>query len=218
MALRNSDKIFVNTRQVARELNCLYGVDSIVKPPGVSPMKSDQEETKHIPIDQPFVFTVSRLDARKRIDLLLRSFARLHEVRQELQLVVGGTGAEENRLKELASELGIEDSVVFVGYISEDDLAEYYHKAEIFACPGWMSYGLTPLEAVHSQTKVALSTDAFAKEVVENKDGVRLIPPNINKWTRGLIELIECDKTPSSTDIPTTKTHAESKWNEIVNI
>ncbi|WP_080510070.1 glycosyltransferase family 4 protein [Haloarcula sp. K1] len=216
LALQSCDTVFVNTYQVARELECLYGVSPIVNPPGVSDVSVEKELTNEVPVDQPFIFSVSRLDARKRIDLLLRTFAELLNFRQNIRLVIGGTGDEERHLKNLASDLNIRENVVFAGYINEQILSSYYSEAEVFACPGWMSYGLTPLEAVRSGTKVALSTDAFAKEVIGNKDGVKVIAPKLDAWVSGLVKLIGYDKTPSSTHVPTTKTHAESKLNEIL--
>jgi len=213
MALRSCDAVFVNTRQVAREIECLYGITPVVAPPGVSEMH--KKRGKEIPVDRPFIFSVSRLDVRKRIDLLLRAFAELRTLREDIQLVIGGTGDEEQYLKNLASELGISEHVVFAGYIDECILPSYYSAAELFACPGWMSYGLTPLEAVQSRTKVALSTDAFAKEVIGDKDGVRVLAPKITSWVDGLADLLECNDKPSSANVPTTKTHAESKLTEI---
>lgn len=217
IAVRSCDAVFVNTRQVSSEIECLYGISPTVNPPGVS-LEQPGGKIDSLPIDKPFIFSVSRLDERKRIDLLLRSFAKLRSIRQDVQLVIAGTGDEEKKLRDLASDLGIGENVVFSGYISESMLPHYYSEAEVFVCPGWMSYGLTPLEAVHSQTKVALSTDAFAKEVVGDKSGVKVIDPTVKKWVAGLDELIECDETPSSSDIPTTKTHAEAKLNEIIEL
>lgn len=211
MALRSCDEIFVNTHQVARELDCLYGVESTVNPPGIDDDPPASPTDEHPPTEPPFVFSLSRLDSRKRIDLLIEAFAEFHERRPEFHLVIGGTGEQEGPLRELADDRGVNDVVTFAGHIDEAELPAYYAGAEIFACPGWMSYGLTPLEAVRSRTKVALSTDAFVKEVIGDQPGVEVLEPEIGAWVDGLDRLVECDERPSPNDLPGVDNHAGTK-------
>lgn len=211
MALRSCDEVFVNTQQVSRELNCLYGVDPAVNPPGVDGDWDPNPTDETLPVEPPFVFSLSRLDPRKRVDLLIDAFAQFREHRPEFGLVVGGTGPRERHLKRLAAEAGVSEAVTFVGHIEESVLPTYYSLADIFACPGWMSYGLTPLEAVRCGTKVALSTDAFAKEVIGDQPGVEVLNPDVRAWRVGLEELAECEATPASDGLPTISEHAEAK-------
>lgn len=211
MALRSCDEVFVNTRQVARELNCLYGVEATVNPPGIDDDRTPNATDGGLPLDSPFIFSLSRLDPRKRIDLLISAFAEFRNLRPEFRLVIGGTGEQEASLKELAAETGVQDAITFAGHVDEALLAAYYAEAEVFACPGWISYGLTPLEAIHSGTKVALSSDAFVKEMIEDQEGVEVLAPDIEAWVSGLDQLVGCDNQPSSTALPTVREHAAAK-------
>lgn len=212
LALRDSDTIFVNTRQVADELNCLYGVHPEINPPGIDTQWKEHSVDKvTLPTDQPFILSVSRLDPRKRLDLLIRAFSVLRESRHDIELIIGGTGSEGDNLKQLADDQGVRDTVHFEGYIDEKTLPTYYDTAEVFACPGWMSYGLTPLEAVYSETKVALSTDTFAKEIIKDQSGVKVVKPDREKWTTALNVLIEDEEKPSTDTLPSSKEHAAKK-------
>ena len=210
LALRGCNKVFVNTNQVSSELNCLYGVNSKVIPPGISPLAGFPSQTE-VPIDEPYIFSVSRLDSRKRINLLIRAFSEVSLQNPDTKLVIGGKGEEESKLKTLVSDLGLEDQVIFEGFIQESQLPSYYSGAEIFACPGWMSYGLTPLEAVRTNTKVALSADAFVKEIIGKYSGVKVLPPDPESWVKGLDKLLDETKLPPSDIVPSTETHAEMK-------
>jgi len=210
LALRGCNRVFVNTNQVSSELNCLYGVNSEVTPPGISPLADSPSQTG-VPIDGPYIFSVSRLDSRKRINLLIRAFSELSLQNPDTKLVIGGKGEEEYELKSLASDLGLEDQIVFEGFIQESHLSSYYSGAEIFACPGWMSYGLTPLEAVRTNTKVALSADAFVKEVIGEYSGVKVLPPDPESWVEGLDKLLDETESPPSDIVPSTEAHAETK-------
>jgi len=68
-----------------------------------------------------FVF-LGRLDAVKRIELILKGFKLLLETYSNEQkpiLLIVGTGPEEMKLKSLANELNIEQNVDFVGFKSD---------------------------------------------------------------------------------------------------
>jgi glycosyltransferase involved in cell wall biosynthesis len=211
LALRSCDEVFVNTHQVARELRCLYGVEARVNPPGIDEERFPVSTDGDLDIEPPFVFSLSRLDPRKRLDLLVAAFAEFQESHSEFQLAIGGTGEHESELQSLAADLGISDAVTFLGHVDEGTLPTYYAEADVFACPGWMSYGLTPLEAVRSGTRVALSTDAFVKEVIGDQPGVEVIDPDVESWVSGLDRLVECDGRPSSAGLPTVESHADAK-------
>lgn len=59
----------------------------------------------------------------KQVDILINSFAALHNKYKNIKLVICGIGKEEQNLKNLVSDLGIEKEVVFAGYIKQPMLA-----------------------------------------------------------------------------------------------
>jgi phosphatidyl-myo-inositol dimannoside synthase len=88
----------------------------------------------------PVVLCVSRMVPRKGQDTLLRAWpgvlaavAASQDARPVLLLV--GDGPYASRLRGLASELGIADSVVFAGPVSGEDLPACYDAGTIFAMP-----------------------------------------------------------------------------------
>lgn len=67
-----------------------------------------------------FVFaTLGRLHWMKDQQTLLRGFARIHQQCSDAILILLGDGDEEARLKQLAKELGIQNKVIFAGFVSE---------------------------------------------------------------------------------------------------
>ena len=93
------------------------------------------------------VLFVGRLQARKRVDLLLRACAALSEELQP-RLVVIGDGPERPALEALAKEAY--PAAEFPGARHGAELAPYFSSADLFALPGTgglavqeaMSYGL----------------------------------------------------------------------------
>ncbi len=64
-----------------------------------------------------YLFGVSRLSPLKRFDLVLRALAE--PIAAGIRFVIAGEGAEMQRLKDLAVQLGIDDRVQFVGRLSD---------------------------------------------------------------------------------------------------
>jgi glycosyltransferase involved in cell wall biosynthesis len=101
---------------------------------------------------RPVVLYVGRLQARKRLDDLIRACAALPEALQPRLLIVGD-GPERQSLESLAGL--IHPSTEFVGAKFGADLAPYFIAADLFVLPGTgglavqeaMSYGLPVIVA-----------------------------------------------------------------------
>lgn len=96
--------------------------------------------------DGPVVLFVSRLMADNRIDVLLRAVSRLAGRFPSMRCVIVGGGPDEQRLRGVAAELGVEGRVVFTGAIyGEMELAPYFLCASVFCYP--VNIGLSLLHA-----------------------------------------------------------------------
>lgn len=73
---------------------------------------------------------VSRLSPPKRVDLVLRAFARLPTGLATLR--IAGTGPQAPALEALAAALGIADRVEFVGLVNYDAVAPFYRGLDAF--------------------------------------------------------------------------------------
>lgn len=74
---------------------------------------------------------IGSLNSRKRNDLLLHAFAGLSsDIRENAGIVLAGVGEDESMLRAMVIELGIEDSVAFIGYVDDlSTLSEIYGAA-----------------------------------------------------------------------------------------
>ena len=75
-----------------------------------------------------------RLVTRKGQDTLIRAWPLVRAAGDPVLLLVGGGPADE-RLRRLARELGVTDSVVFAGPVPSGDLPAYYDAGDVFAMP-----------------------------------------------------------------------------------
>ena len=116
------------------------------------------------------ILFVGRLQARKRIDLLLRVCADLDPAQQP-DVTIVGDGLEKNVLESLARQ--IYPRAVFTGLKMGSELGTYFKQANLFVLPGTgglavqqaMSYALPVIVAEGDGTQSSLVTSANGWQV-----------------------------------------------------
>lgn len=79
------------------------------------PSGADVRAELGIPADAPVIGTVSVLRPQKALDVLLRASRKLADEFPGLRVLIAGEGDRRFALEELAQELGLEDTVLFMG-------------------------------------------------------------------------------------------------------
>jgi len=77
------------------------------------------------------VACVGRLHVQKRVDRALRAAAAARDRGDRFAFLVVGDGPDAGRLRDLARELRLEDTVRFVGRVHRDDVRRYYAAADV---------------------------------------------------------------------------------------
>lgn len=102
-----------------------------------------------------YLFTTSRLDGPKRLDVLIAAMAR---VKAPITLKIAGTGPEAERLKALA---GDDPRIAFLGFVPDDAMPALYADAlAVPFIPYDEDYGLVTIEAMRSGKPVLTFTDS----------------------------------------------------------
>ncbi len=113
------------------------------------------------------ILSLGRLARNKGYDLLINAFQVVARRMPEtyLYLAVGGDKMDDTEtqiLKELKSqvaELGLEDKVLFTGYVSDEALPDYYRAADEFVLSSrYEPFGMTAIEAMASGTPTIVTT------------------------------------------------------------
>lgn len=113
---------------------------------------------------------VGRLREEKGVDILIRAIAILHKTNPNVVLVVVGDGPDLKKLKLLAQELGIENSVHWLGSKSQDEVFSLFSVMDILTVPSrFEGFGLVAVEAMAAGLPVVASNADGLREVV--KDG-----------------------------------------------
>jgi glycosyltransferase involved in cell wall biosynthesis len=105
-----------------------------------------------------YVLSVGRLEATKRVDLIIQA---LTHAGPALRLVVAGEGPLRTRLENIAAAAGVSARVTFTGGVGEQALADLYSGALAVIFPPFdEDYGYVTLEAFLSRKPVVTTTDA----------------------------------------------------------
>jgi glycosyltransferase involved in cell wall biosynthesis len=124
------------------------------------------------------VLYLGRLDAEKRVDVLLRAVAELTQ-HPDIEVELVGDGGERSALGKLAVELGIADRVLFTGHIAEIDLPAAYERATVFVMPSIAELqSIATMEAMASGRPVIGANAMALPHLVHDGDNGYLFEPD----------------------------------------
>ena len=125
----------------------------------------------------PFILYVGRIQARKNLSRLVECYALLRKQGLDAKLVlVGKKDWQAGQLLEKIKEFGVQDSVIFPGFVPFDDLPIFYNAAEVFVFPSFFEgFGLPVVESMASGVPTITSFGSSLEEVAG--EGALLIDP-----------------------------------------
>jgi glycosyltransferase involved in cell wall biosynthesis len=127
------------------------------------------------------LLTLGRLSSAERykgFDEVIEVLPILAQARPDISYLIIGDGDDRQRLLRKANALGIGDRVVFAGYVSEAEKAEYYRLGHAFVMPGrGEGYGIAYLEAAATGLPVLGSTLDASGEVINDLQLGEVVDP-----------------------------------------
>jgi glycosyltransferase involved in cell wall biosynthesis len=120
------------------------------------------------------VLFLGRLHWIKGADLLLRSFHAAHSLHPELQLVIAGPDdGQEAQLRREVSQLKLERSVTFTGYLGQPEKLEALAGSDVTVVPSRSEvFALTAVESLMCGTPVLLSSACGLEPLPTFEQGV----------------------------------------------
>jgi glycosyltransferase involved in cell wall biosynthesis len=145
--------------------------------------------------DGPAILHVGSTSPRKRIDLLLRIFAAVHERHRDLRLIrVGGRMTKSQ--SDLARELDLEDLIFELPFLDRAVLAAIYRRAAVVLQPSDAEgFGLPVAEAMACGTPVMASDLPVLREVGGNA-AIYCPPGKSTVWASELTRLLNTPLEP----------------------
>ncbi|MCI0476193.1 MAG: glycosyltransferase family 4 protein, partial [Anaerolineales bacterium] len=111
-------------------------------------------------VPEKMILFVGTLEPRKNVARLIRAFARAKRAARlpHKLVLIGARGWKYAEVDETIARENIADDVIFVGYVSQDELPRWYQAADLFVYPSlYEGFGMPPLDALASGTPVVTS-------------------------------------------------------------
>lgn len=124
-----------------------------------------------------YLFGVSRLSPLKRFDLVLKALAE--PMAASIKCVIGGEGAELERLKQLTTHLELDHRVQFVGRLTDEQMIAHLARCRAVVFPPYNEdYGFVTTEAFMCGKPVITCTDSGgpSEQVKDGESGYVTAP------------------------------------------
>ncbi len=168
----NVQKLYAQSKTIQKRLSCWGQIPSeVLYPP--PPQRNYRTESY-----QCFIFSVSRLQALKRIHLLIEAFRFVNN--KDLKAFVIGEGPERENLCRRIRELNLEARIFLLGASDEENLMSHYGRClAVFFGPFNEDYGLVTTEAFASRKAVITTSDSGGPaELVKDGESGFVIAPD----------------------------------------
>jgi glycosyltransferase involved in cell wall biosynthesis len=120
------------------------------------------------PDDRRVLVSVRRLVRRTGVDRLIDAMPVVTARHRDVKLFVGGTGPLRPALEQRVHDLGLAESVSFLGYIPDDQLPLVYRAADLNVVPtvALEGFGLTVVEALAAGTPSIVTPIGGLPEII----------------------------------------------------
>lgn len=180
----NKAKIVVTPTETAADLiRSKLSVDVRVISNGIDFEKfnpkqvNDTIRNKYSIPQKPILLYVGRLDPEKHLDEILHAVASAIE-NTNFCFVIAGKGFERATLKRATKKLGIEEDVIFTGFVSDEDLPQLYRISHCFITASIAELqSIATMEAMASGLPVIAANAGALGELVNDKQNGYLFEP-----------------------------------------
>jgi glycosyltransferase involved in cell wall biosynthesis len=189
------DKMMAVSPHVAQVLTEKVGIpDHKVKLvyEGIADYYFEQDRTTQTEdLPSQYVLHVSNSSIRKNMKTAIESFSRLSkDINHDVQFIIAGKGWED-RMRSVAKQYGVLDSIQFPGYVQRGELLALYDHADVFLFPSYHeTFGLPNIEAMARETPVVTSTFTGIQSVLDEEAAVFVEPDNTDAMAKALRKVL----------------------------
>jgi glycosyltransferase involved in cell wall biosynthesis len=150
------------------------------------------EKPADLPANKRIVIYAGTFERYQGLDLLIPAFILVRKaVPDAFLLMVGGDDRQVASMRELATEAGLTDDVLFTGRVPQHLAKHYNSVADVLTSP--RSAGTnTPLKVYEqlASGKPLVATRIYSHTQVLSDDDTFLVEPNVDDMARGIIEAL----------------------------
>ena len=144
-------------------------------------------------LDNPFNFlSIALLRSEKRLDLLIKAFAKLHKIIPNIVLTIIGDGPEKSNLQLLSQKLQINDRVNFIGYQKKAVVADVIRNHDVLVLSSDVeTFGVVLVEAMTVGLPVIATKCGGPESIVLPDTGILIEPNNSTELYTAMKNIID---------------------------
>nr|WP_284444276.1 glycosyltransferase family 4 protein [Methanoculleus bourgensis] len=146
---------------------------------------------KHNLDNNPVMLYVGGITPPKRIKLLIEAYYIVKDTIPDIKLIIVGKGSFDGYYRDLKKMS--DDSVIFTGYISDDELPYYYAGCDVYATASlWEGFNLPLVEAqACGKPVVAFDVGAHSEVVSTPENGLLVPAADVSALAGAVLKIIQ---------------------------
>jgi phosphatidyl-myo-inositol dimannoside synthase len=196
-ALISADRIICNSSSTAADVRALSGRESKVIPYGTT-VEAKTSTAPSEPSEVSRILFTGRLIQRKGVEYLIRAMIPILQTRKAI-LTITGDGDQRPKLEALTAELGLGESVKFLGFVDNATLDRAYANCDVYVNPSVIDdrgdtegLGVGPIEAfAHRKPVVACGVGGIPDVVKHRMTGLLVPEKSPESLATAILELLD---------------------------
>ena len=166
-------------------------------------------------LHEPYILTLIHYDTgRKNFANMLRAFAIAKKNGISHKFVVGGRDVERYADEQPLREMGIEDDVIFKGWIQQEDLPALYNAADLYLYPTRLEGFPIPIcEALACGCPIVTSTGGVFGEAAEDA-ALYVDPENPDEIAEAVCRVLQDDALRQSLKVKGIQRAKDLTWDK----
>ncbi len=179
---------------------------------------------KYALIDTPYFLHIGRLESRKNVSMMIKSFAKLiqdHHIKDLNLLLLGpytrSTPEIARTYQEVINKQGLSNRCIHLPFVEDHDLASFYsHAIGFLFLSHYEGFGLPLLEAMSCGTPLIVSNTSSIPEVVGNA-GLLVHPENQEVIVENMLSLYQSNRLQESLSKKGLLRSKQFSWDKTIN-
>jgi L-malate glycosyltransferase len=147
--------------------------------------------SNRIPNKKYRLLNVANLNANKQHEMLLFCFQKIVKENPLVQLIIGGAGPEENRLRKLSSKLQLDAYVSFLGKLSRHEVLREMQKCDAFILSSkFETFGVVLIEAMACGKPVVTTQSGGPESIIINETYGILTKNSVESLSAGIVKMV----------------------------
>jgi 1,2-diacylglycerol 3-alpha-glucosyltransferase len=164
----------------------------IFKPFAATERKAAREK---FGVGEHVIIHAGRLAKERSVDVMIRALPIVKKSVPDAELVFSGRGADEQEFRKLAADLGVADSVKFLGFLSQAQLVEAYNAGKVFAITSTSdTQSMVTMQAMACGISVVGVNARALPEYIKEENGFIVEPGDADALAKRLVEILKDSK------------------------